>query len=146
MTIIVDIDGTLADNRYRQHYLEGEKKNWDGFFSEMHLDEVNCTVLDTVQRYTKCSPRHDVILLTGRFEKHRRITEMWLKFHGVPYDVLFMRPNDDYRPDHEVKKEIYLNLIKSNNDVFLVLDDRASVVKMWRELGLTCFQVAEGDF
>ena len=27
-----------------------------------------------------------------------------------------------------------------------VLDDRNQVVKMWRENGLTCLQVAEGDF
>jgi hypothetical protein len=30
--------------------------------------------------------------------------------------------------------------------VRLVLDDRNSVVKMWRSLGLECWQVAEGDF
>lgn len=30
--------------------------------------------------------------------------------------------------------------------VEIVFDDRNSVVKMWRLLGLTCFQVAEGDF
>jgi hypothetical protein len=27
-----------------------------------------------------------------------------------------------------------------------VFDDRNQVVKMWREKGLTCFQVAEGNF
>lgn len=27
-----------------------------------------------------------------------------------------------------------------------VFDDRRQVVRMWRELGLTVFQVAEGDF
>jgi hypothetical protein len=30
--------------------------------------------------------------------------------------------------------------------VVLCLDDRNSVVKLWRDLGLTCLQVAEGDF
>jgi hypothetical protein len=32
------------------------------------------------------------------------------------------------------------------NDVFCVVDDRQKVVDMWRENGLTCFQVAPGDF
>ena len=32
------------------------------------------------------------------------------------------------------------------DDVFLVVDDRDKVVKMWRSLGLSVFQVAEGDF
>jgi len=30
--------------------------------------------------------------------------------------------------------------------VEFVLDDRNQVVNFWRYLGLTCFQVAEGDF
>ena len=32
------------------------------------------------------------------------------------------------------------------DDVFLVVDDRDKVVKMWRDLGLNTFQVAPGDF
>ena len=32
------------------------------------------------------------------------------------------------------------------DDVFCVVDDRQKVVDMWRENGLTCFQVAPGDF
>ena len=32
--VICDIDGTIANNDHRQHYLEG-KKDWEGFFSEL---------------------------------------------------------------------------------------------------------------
>ena len=32
------------------------------------------------------------------------------------------------------------------DDVFMTVDDRQKVVDMWRENGLTCFQVAPGDF
>ena len=32
------------------------------------------------------------------------------------------------------------------DDVFAVFDDRQQVVDMWRSNGLTCFQVADGDF
>ena len=32
------------------------------------------------------------------------------------------------------------------DDVFAVFDDRNQVVDMWRSNGLTCFQVAKGDF
>jgi hypothetical protein len=32
------------------------------------------------------------------------------------------------------------------DEVFLVVDDRDKVVKMWRDLGLNTFQVAPGDF
>ena len=33
-----------------------------------------------------------------------------------------------------------------NIALFCVADDRQKVVDMWREIGLTCFQVAPGDF
>ena len=34
----------------------------------------------------------------------------------------------------------------SKEDIFCIFDDRDKVVKMWREEGLTCMQVAPGDF
>ena len=37
-------------------------------------------------------------------------------------------------------------LIKDKYQVDYVLDDRNQVVEMWRSLGLTCLQVADGDF
>ena len=40
-----------------------------------------------------------------------------------------------------------MRTLLSEYDVAGVLDDRDQVVKMWRnELGLTCLQVAEGNF
>ena len=56
-----------------------------------------------------------------------------------------MRPDDDYRPDAELKSELFdkLDLVYSDTIIF---DDRQSVVDMWRARGLTCFQVTKGDF
>jgi adenylate cyclase class IV len=57
-----------------------------------------------------------------------------------------MRKTGDNRPDNIVKKEIFDSNIKNNYYIEFVLDDRNKVVKMWRELGLTCLQVADGNF
>ena len=56
-----------------------------------------------------------------------------------------MRQNKDYRKDSIIKKERY-DTIKDTHDVLWVIDDRQQVVDMWRDLGLTVFQVAPGDF
>lgn len=46
-----------------------------------------------------------------------------------------------------MKRELYETFVEGKYNVRLVLDDRNQVVDMWRdELGLTCFQVAPGDF
>jgi len=57
-----------------------------------------------------------------------------------------MRKTGDSRKDSIVKREIFEEHIKGKYRIQFVLDDRNQVVEMWRQLGLTCLQVAEGDF
>jgi hypothetical protein len=64
---------------------------------------------------------------------------MWIKLH-LP------RKSGDNRKDSVVKEEIFNEHIKPNFIVEFVLDDRNQVVEMWRKLGLTCLQVADGNF
>ena len=54
---------------------------------------------------------------------------------------LYMRSENDYRPDHEVKSALLDQMRIDGFDPKLVFDDRASVVKMWRVRGLRCLQV-----
>ena len=57
-----------------------------------------------------------------------------------------MRDKDrHFMPDDILKKDM-LDKYVDIDDVFLVVDDRNKVVKMWRSLGLTVFQVADGNF
>jgi len=64
----------------------------------------------------------------------------------VAYEGLFMRATGDQRRDHIVKEEIFDREIRGRYHVVGVFDDRAQVVRMWRSLGPTVFQVAEGNF
>ena len=57
-----------------------------------------------------------------------------------------MRPAGDRRRDSIVKAELFDRKVRDEYRVLVVLDDRKQVVDMWRSLGLTCLQVAEGDF
>jgi hypothetical protein len=57
-----------------------------------------------------------------------------------------MRDNVRYfKPDEILKKQMLDDHVDID-DVFCVVDDRQKVVDMWREIGLTCFQVAPGNF
>jgi acid phosphatase class B len=87
-----------------------------------------------------------ILLVTGRPEEYRRQTEQWLQDHEVEYDQLLMREAGDFRQDFVIKQELYQQVIKDSYNIFFVLDDRDQVVKMWRSQGLTCLQVAEGNF
>src|SRR5262249_27283634 len=90
---------------------------------------------------------HTVVFCSGRTDACRAATESWLEAHvGVPYAGLYMRAAGDQRKDSIVKLEIFDRHIRDAYDVVAVFDDRASVVAMWRSLGLTVFAVADGDF
>jgi hypothetical protein len=54
---------------------------------------------------------------------------------------LFMRSENDRRPDTVVKLEIMQGLGLTPDDVLCILDDRQSVVDMWRENGFRVMQV-----
>ena len=63
----------------------------------------------------------------------------------VPYDDIIMRPISDQSPDHICKYRLFHKNFEYS-DIWFVLEDRKSVVDMWRGEGVTCLQVAPGDF
>ena len=133
--IICDIDGTLAHMQDRSPY------DWD----KVSDDVVDKTIKEILRTFYSTS-EYAIILISGRNDVCKQITERWLSKNYIFYDALYMRNHNDYRPDEVIKKEIYDKHIKDKYDVEFVLDDRNKVVKMWRGIGLKCLQVAEGDF
>ena len=143
--VICDIDGTLADAQHRVHLVQGEKKDWKQFFSLMHLDTPRMEVIDKVMELE--GEGHQIILVSGRPEEYRDMTEAWLErtFKGYrPYRALFMRKTGDSRPDDQVKQQIYDTYFKDKYPVHSVIDDRPSVIRMWRANGLTVDDVGNG--
>ena len=134
--LICGVDGTLAHIGDRGPY-EHEKAI---------DDRLDGPVLRLLYLYAEFGA-YTIIIVTGRTAAHRAVTESWLRQHQVPYDYLFTRADGDNRKDSIVKRELYEQHIGPYYAVDFVLDDRNSVVEMWRkELGLDCFQVNDGDF
>ena len=144
---IFDIDGTLANNEHRRHFIErppGQTRDWAAFNERMVFDKPNPAVSTLLNFSRKFGLM--VVLATGRGEEYRSTTEKWLSKFGLGYDLLLMRPAKDYRPDTEIKREMLDKMRSDGIAPQFVVDDRNSVVAMWRDSGLTCFQVADGDF
>jgi len=140
--IIVDLDGTLCNTDHRQHHLEKTPKDWKNFFAGIPNDPV----VKIVEYFIDQMGGHnEIVFLTGRMQKFRNVTKDWLENLALDEIELHMRTDDDFRPDTIVKQELYEKFILPRK-VALVLEDRTSVVKMWRSLGLKCWQVADGDF
>lgn len=142
--LVCDIDGTVADLTHRRHWVMTKPKNWKAFETTLHLDLPIEHVISVVNEFHKHGTK--IIMCSGRGEQNRKKTKDWLYSNGVLFHELYMRKEKDYRSDTIVKHELLLQMMKDGFNPDLVLDDRDSVVEMWRRNGLTCVQVAEGDF
>ena len=163
-TIICDLDGTLCNIEHRLHHVQRgdgklqRKPDWDAFFNAIPEDTVNKSVWETINalRFTGLydggpSGGFNIIFCSGRPERCREDTLQWIdeKAFFSQYmrnrTYLYMRKDGDRRSDAIVKQEI-LDAHIDKDRVLFVLDDRQCVVDMWRKNGLTCFQVAPGNF
>jgi len=147
--VVCDIDGTISKVGNRIKYLEQSPKDWDAFYGACGEDEPNHTILNMLRTV---SMRYTIVWCSGRRESCRKDTNTWMdKFGwGIYFIHILLRKDDDFRSDTIVKKELLDNYLSENgytkDDVAFILEDRSSVVKMWRDAGYTCLQVAEGDF
>jgi len=121
--IIVDIDGTLADNSRRSPY----------DLTQIQKDPVNYAVANIANRAYE---NVEVILMSGRDESAREDTEAWLDKYLISYSALYMRPAGDTRPDTEIKKELYEKHIKNTYEVLFAIDDRNRIVDQRRAMGI----------
>lgn len=151
--VIVDIDGTVADLRHRIHFIQGEKKDWDAFYSHAGEDSPIESVISVINSLAISGCQ--LVFVTGRPDRIYYPTVDWLEKVSPPTGtmikkpLMFFRKNGDFRPDTVVKKEIYENKLKAvgiTPENTVVFEDRSGVVYMWRTLGFTCFQVADGDY
>ena len=150
-TVIFDLDGTLAliDDRRKISTKPNGKIDWDIFFDpkNIDLDKPNSSVIE-MTRILK-DKGFGIVILSGRLKTTKDATRKWLKKFDVPFDILKMRPDNNsfkFTPDDELKQWWLDSLFSDKGDIFAVFDDRQKVVDMWRRNGLTCFQVADGNF
>jgi len=141
--LIIDIDHTLADPTHREWLFNMEPKDWDLIHQNASLDKVNEWCKNIVVNYHKLG--YKILFITGRNEKYYGQTHDWLT-NNLPIDILFtlhMRKDNDLRQDFVVKEEIYMKDVVEYYDVEFAVDDKQSVIDMWRRNGLTALQCAD---
>lgn len=141
--IIVGIDGTIAHRKDRGSY------DWKRVGEDEPDEVIRDLMYAMIDHFRSCdndSEDVDIIYLSGRDSVCRQETMDWLNLHNFPDGMLYMRAENDARKDSIVKYELFDTHIRNNYNVLFVLDDRSQVVQMWRDIGLKCLQVAEGNF
>lgn len=140
-SVIFDIDGTIADHTHRLHHILKSPKDYDAFYDacdqDWPIEPIIQLVIDMYARGYK------VLIVSGRTDRVRDKTVQWLTRHMVPYHHLYMRKHKDFRQDYIIKGEILDEIIEDGYNIMFAVDDRNSVVKMWRERGIICLQCRE---
>ena len=133
--VICDIDGTIADMKDLRGPFE-----WD----KVHLDKPKMNIITLIKFYIDSS-NDNLIFFSGRDSVSYDLTKKWLNGFFYNYE-LHMRETNDNRRDTIVKREMFENNIRNKYNVRFIIDDRRKVVNMWRDLGLTCLEVADHRF
>lgn len=143
--IIFDMDGTLANISTRRQVLKKNPKDWNGFFQGIEFDLPNVPIVELFHTLS-ATGNYIMIVVTGRPERYRCVSTQWLLKHNINAELMYMRQDGDRRPDDVVKKEILEKIRSQELEIILAIDDRQSVVQMWRDNGVTCLQCDEGLF
>lgn len=130
-----DLDGTI-------YHMNDKRGPYDHNVDVDDPDEVVIEIVNTIA----LASDYVAIAMSGRVNATRNLTLASLERDCVQVNQLFMREDGDMRADNIVKAELFDKHVRDNYDVQFVLDDRDQVVTMWRGMGLTCLQVAPGDF
>lgn len=160
MFVVFDLDGTLADDSHRVHFIKRERPDWQSYFRLAGLDKPVKPVIAVFQALARQG--HTVEIWTGRTAAIQDATVKWLLEHvleghtvdrdGIAIETagiktsIRMRPVKDYRPQLKLKGEWLAEVIREGRFPDLAFDDRNAAVAWWRGQGIQCLHVKDNDY
>jgi len=133
--VVVDLDGTLADNRHRLSHIENEDKQWGKYLSKVQKDKP---VQEVISKINDLSETHKIVILTMRSDQTEEDTLKWLRKNDVSFDELIMLPEGHWNvKDCEFKER----KLKNMENPVIAFDDKERNCQMYKEKGLETYLV-----
>jgi phosphoglycolate phosphatase-like HAD superfamily hydrolase len=149
--VVFDVDGVLLNSEQRINlWLEGKPEE---YFAQAKHDTPIQQGLAICKMFLM-NPNYRVVFVTGRGDtpQHRRDTRYDLEDymdHDIRNDQLLMREYPEVGPhlhDAEKKPLMIQQAGYSLDDIFMVFEDRNSIVDMWRARGVVVYHTQPGNF
>ena len=143
--VVWDLDGTLADDRARAHFVEverGRERDWHSYFDAIDQDPPIAASMEILRAMRAYGSR--IIFLTGRPDFTRAKTERWLQANGLAeYDLLVMRPAGEKRHAGEFKVD-EVRKLRDQYELVCAFEDRIDVAEHLRLTGIPVFLYGAG--
>lgn len=137
--VLCDVDHTIADAFWRDELIGGPG-GWDAY----HSASINDLPLNEMVMMISALRNSGMYIvgLTARPEKWRKLTLDWMIKHGVQFDELIMRPDDNYDKAHELKIKLAQERFPDlANEVAFLIDDQEDIITAFKGLGVPALQV-----
>lgn len=143
--VIVDVDGTLANNSAdAERYLGSGKRDFKSFFKAIGNAEPNQSVVELVTNMRK-KDGLGIIVLTGRSDQYAKELLSFIDRSGIPVSRVYAKRQGDNRKDYDYKKEI-LDKIEQDYSIVHAVDDRESSIAVFERRGVLVSRVdVEGN-
>lgn len=143
--MLVDIDGVISDASQRQHFLKNPegRRDWRGFFGACGGDQPLHAVPALLQLL---DPELTVVLLSARPAFVFADTLDWLHRHGIRWDLLVLRADDQFVGAAEFKRGVVRELRAGGFELELAFDDDEQIVAMYHEEQLRALYVHSGYY
>jgi hypothetical protein len=140
-TILVDLDGTLADTRHRDHLIkkDAREQDWVAYSMESGNDKP---IIGNIRLLDEFPIGWRIVILTGRHDQARRITLHWLYRNRVRYDDLIMRISGDVSDSVVFKLKAVKKLRQEGCDITLSIDDYEPNIDALEAIGIPGVLVA----
>ena len=118
-------------------------RDWWAFFDASVDDPPIAEGLGLV---TSLARDRVVALVTARPARLAPTTLAWLDRHGVQWDLIAMRTDDDHRTSADTKRALLVDLRVAGYQPVLALDDDVSNLAMYRAEGVATIYVHSGYY
>lgn len=134
-SLILDLDRTISDSRWRESLLRRSKpQNFDAFHEHAGADpciEELCDLVIALQKQ-----RVDILVLTSRPISVETQTLAWLQAQGIRPSLVLMREDDDDSSPEDLKRRQLAYARSLGYDPAFAIDDDKEVCAMFQKEGL----------
>jgi hypothetical protein len=136
--ILVDIDHTISNAFWRDSMIGVSP--WDEYHAAAKDDKAFRNMVKLINNLYMAG--YEIIAITGRNERFRKLTTDWLIEQEVDIEEILMRPDDNFLKNAEMKLNLIKMRFKGNyKNIHFLIDDNEDTILAFNKIGIATLQI-----